>query len=235
MLRLAAHATMRGVSEIRKRDLQGMIFINGIEFSCRTEAGKCHVLGYGYDPQSSAMRGIVETGMSEACGEDGKAHRLSEGRGSLTDEERKTLQPLHSKGKPHLAAILVKRGLARNNDEAIRECARILSIPETAESTLRMPSVPYCRPAREFPYGRIRWEVREKMLRRRRAFRRQLALLMSYGIRGLECYYSKYSPKEAEKLAAAAAANGLFVSEEEAICTARRKPGLPGGQAEFPR
>ena len=119
---LTDHDTMRGVSEIRKRDLQGMIFINGIEFSCRTEAGKCHILGYGYDPQSSAMRGIVETGMAKRAAKMEKRIDYLRERGiTLTDEERKTLQPLHSKGKPHLAAILVKRGLARNNDEAIRE------------------------------------------------------------------------------------------------------------------
>ena len=52
---------------------------------------------------------------------------------------------------------------------------------------------------------------------------------MSYGIRGLECYYSKYSPKEAEKLAAAAAANGLFVSGGSDFHGAA-KPGLPAGR-----
>lgn len=225
---LTDHDTMRGVSEIRKRDLQGMIFINGIEFSCRTEAGKCHILGYGYDPQSSAMRGIVETGMAKRAAKMEKRIDYLRERGiTLTDEERKTLQPLHSKGKPHLAAILVKRGLARNNDEAIREYidpvhtgnSRI-DAKDAVGAILWAGGIPVWA----HPLGGQGEDAPSE-----EAFRRQLALLMSYGIRGLECYYSKYSPKEAEKLAAAAAANGLFVSGGSDFHGAA-KPGLPAGR-----
>ena len=62
---LTDHDTMQGVEEIRKRDLKGMTFINGIEFSCRSEAGKCHILGYGYDLRSRDMQDIVKAGMEK--------------------------------------------------------------------------------------------------------------------------------------------------------------------------
>ena len=37
-------------------------FISGIEFSCRDEYGKYHILGYGYDSEAGAIRSIVERG-----------------------------------------------------------------------------------------------------------------------------------------------------------------------------
>ena len=37
-------------------------FLTGAEFSCRDEAGRYHILGYGYDPDAPAIRQLVETG-----------------------------------------------------------------------------------------------------------------------------------------------------------------------------
>ena len=37
-------------------------FLTGIEFSCRDEKGKDHILGYGYDPDSESMRRTVGLG-----------------------------------------------------------------------------------------------------------------------------------------------------------------------------
>ena len=40
----------------------GPQFISGVEFSCRDEAGKYHILGYGYDPDGETIRQAVEKG-----------------------------------------------------------------------------------------------------------------------------------------------------------------------------
>ena len=225
---LTDHDTMRGVSEIRKRDLRGMTFINGIEFSCRTEAGKCHILGYGYDPESRAMRDIVEAGMAKRAAKMEKRIDYLKERGIiLTDEEMKTLEPLHSKGKPHLAAILVKRGLAQDNDEAIKEYVNPvhtgnsrIGAKDAVGAILRAGGIPVWA----HPLGGQGEEAPSED-----SFRSQLELLISYGIRGLECYYSKYSPKEAEKLAETAAENGLFASGGSDF-HGGAKPGLPAGR-----
>ena len=37
-------------------------FITGVEFSCKDEEGKYHILGYGYDPEAESIRKVVETG-----------------------------------------------------------------------------------------------------------------------------------------------------------------------------
>ena len=46
---LTDHDTIEGVEEIEPLIPKGLTFIRGIEFSCITKAGKCHILGYGYD------------------------------------------------------------------------------------------------------------------------------------------------------------------------------------------
>ena len=38
------------------------VFINGVEFSCRDDLGKYHILGYNYDPESESILHVVETG-----------------------------------------------------------------------------------------------------------------------------------------------------------------------------
>ncbi|MBR6268367.1 MAG: PHP domain-containing protein [Selenomonadaceae bacterium] len=46
---LTDHDTIDGVMEMESIVPKDMTFIRGIEFSCITAAGKCHILGYGYD------------------------------------------------------------------------------------------------------------------------------------------------------------------------------------------
>ena len=37
-------------------------FIRGIEFSCKTQVGKCHILGYGYDWHNEFFMSILAKG-----------------------------------------------------------------------------------------------------------------------------------------------------------------------------
>ena len=38
------------------------LFLTGAEFSCKDEEGKYHILGYGFDPDSEAIRQLVDLG-----------------------------------------------------------------------------------------------------------------------------------------------------------------------------
>ena len=38
------------------------LFIPGVEFSCKDELGKYHILGYAYDPASPSIRAVVAQG-----------------------------------------------------------------------------------------------------------------------------------------------------------------------------
>ena len=56
------HDTVAGALEMEHIVPQGVRYIRGVEFSCVSPAGKCHILGYGYDPDHPAFRGALEEG-----------------------------------------------------------------------------------------------------------------------------------------------------------------------------
>jgi len=56
---LTDHDTIRGALEMEKLVPDGIRFIRGIEFSCKTEVAKCHILGYNYDPEQAGFPDFV--------------------------------------------------------------------------------------------------------------------------------------------------------------------------------
>ena len=46
------------------------LFIRGVEFSCRDENGKYHILGYGYDPDTPGIEEVVRESLSADQGSD---------------------------------------------------------------------------------------------------------------------------------------------------------------------
>ena len=85
-------------------------FLPGVEFSCRDEDGKYHILGYGYDPASESMRSVVEKG---------HRNRMNKVRARLDflqtrfgfrfpEEELKALFKLDNPGKPHIGNLMVR-------------------------------------------------------------------------------------------------------------------------------
>ena len=57
------HDAIKGcnmIKEVLKAD--DPVFITGVEFNCRDEEGKYHILGYGYDPEAEAINRVVDMG-----------------------------------------------------------------------------------------------------------------------------------------------------------------------------
>ena len=60
---LTDHDDVKGYGMIRRGLQAGSPeVLSGVEFSCRDEEGKYHILGYGFDPDSAPIRKVVETG-----------------------------------------------------------------------------------------------------------------------------------------------------------------------------
>ena len=170
-------------------------FIPGVEFSCRDGEGKYHILGYGFDPESDALRAVVDHGHSL---------RMSKVRARLDfikaefgfdfpEEEIDALLALDNPGKPHIGNLMVKYGYAETKESAIKDYLDRLHFksghvaPEEAISgILAGGGVPVL--AHPF-YGSgdelIIGEEMEERLRR----------LKDFGIRGIEAFYSGFSPK----------------------------------------
>lgn len=193
------HDTIDGALEMEALVPEGVRFLRGIEFSCVSEAGKCHILGYGYEPQHPVFQAALEEGRQLRREKlERRIEHLRENFGvTLTDEETAWLRGLKSPGKPHLGRLLLNRGLAPDMNTAIK---RYLSgVPGRdrieAETAVRAIEAAGGVSSWAHPLG----GEGEKRLTSEQ-FENQLETLLGYGIRGLECWYSRYSMEEVSSL-----------------------------------
>ena len=98
-------------------------FIPGVEFACKDEEGKYHILGYAYDIDSESINATVEKGHSIRLKKlEARLEFLKERFGFVfPDREIKALHALSNPGKPHLGNLMVKYKFARSKEEAIRD------------------------------------------------------------------------------------------------------------------
>ena len=207
------HDTIRGAMAVKRIVPQGFRFIQGIEFSCRTQGGhKCHILGLNYDDNSLDFQAALRAG-DELRHQ--KFHRRIEILRSdfgitLTDDEIDSLLKIPSVGKPHLANLLVAKGLAQDKQDAItnyidkcRTGTSRIDAGLAVKAILSSGGIPvWAHPLG----GEGEQELPES------AFRVVLNELVSYGLRGLECWYSKYKSLKCEWLSKQAQRRGLFIS-----------------------
>lgn len=206
------HDTVFGVGEALEMTPPDMRFIPGVEFSCRTEKKNCHILGYGFAPDSEEIRAMVRkvSEMRRAKLELRISYLMNDRGIDLTKEEIADLRGRKSAGKPHLAKLIIKRGLAPDIATAIREyldpCPRAvirIAADEAIAAILAAGGIPVWA----HPLG---GETDRRLTETE--FDDQLDLLRSFGIRGLECHYSRYTAENTAFLLGRAERFGLLVS-----------------------
>jgi 3',5'-nucleoside bisphosphate phosphatase len=112
-LALTDHDTIGGVEEAAEEARRlGIDLIPGIEISCEFPApGTMHLLGYGVDPHSEVLRDLTSRLIE---GRDNRnpriVQKLNEMGVSVTMEEWENEARGTVVGRPHLAAILVRKG-----------------------------------------------------------------------------------------------------------------------------
>lgn len=206
------HDTIEGTMRMETIVPEEMKFIIGIEFSSITEAGKCHILGYGCDWNKRAFRNILEEGTEK------RRNKLNRRISFLRDEfgiklDEKDIAILRSNnsvGKPHLGNLLVSMGFASDKNEVIvkyidpckTETDRI-----DGEKVIQAILLSGGVPVWAHPLGGT--DEREVPVL---AFERQLDVLISAGLMGLECYYSKYTKLQVDMLIEAARKHDLCIS-----------------------
>jgi predicted metal-dependent phosphoesterase TrpH len=206
------HDTIDGALAMEALLPAGISYIRGVEFSCVSPGGKCHILGYGYDPAHPVFRAALQEG-SQLRREklENRIIHLREKFGiRLTEEELRWLRSLKSPGKPHLGRILADRGLAPDLSTAIKT---YLNLPN--EGSDRIPASLAIRaiahaggiPIWAHPLG----GEGERQLSKEK-FHAQLETLLSAGLQGLECFYSRYGKPEADFLMEQADRRGLLIS-----------------------
>jgi len=187
-------------------------FLAGVEFSCRDGEGKYHILGYGYDPDAAPIRALVEKGhalrMKKA--EARLAFLETEFGFSFPEEEVSRLLALDNPGKPHIGNLMVKYGYAETKERAIRQYIDQLHVqseyvrPEDAIRGIRESGgIPVlAHPVYGSGDQLILGAELETRVRR----------LKTYGLAGLEGFYSGYTEKLRGEVLALAELCKLYVT-----------------------
>ena len=210
---LTDHDAIAGAAQVKEnRGPDDPLFISGVEFSCKDDFGKYHILGYGYDPAAAAINELVETGHSSRLIKlDRRLDALKNQFGiGFSNEDISGLFANKNPGKPHLARLLVKYGYAADMKQAFSDYLNKLKIqnihfrPEEAISAiLQSGGIPVlAHPS----YGSGDELVLGADLDKR------LQRLIGDGLRGVEGYYSTFTPQMQSEVLGLAEKYDLYVT-----------------------
>ncbi|MBQ2468323.1 MAG: PHP domain-containing protein [Clostridia bacterium] len=187
-------------------------FITGVEFSCRDEEGKYHILGYGYDPDADPIQKTVELGHRLRVE---KVRRriefLSKEFGfSFPQEEIDALFAQDNPGKPHIANLMVRLGYAASKEQAFADYLNRMKFNSEyvrPEDAIRGIAESGGIPVLAHPcYGDgdqlILGEDMDRRLRR----------LTDFGLKGVEGFYSGFTPRLCRETLSFAERYGLYVT-----------------------
>ena len=207
---LTDHDTTAGVHEVEDDIPEGMEFFKGIEFSCKAGDIKCHILGYSYDDNHPDFMKALAA--AEAKREDKLTTRIEHLREvdgiELTADEIAELEAIPSAGKPHIANILMRRGIPGTRTEVINRYLEFgveSRIP--AELAIRAIKSSGGVAIWAHPLG-----GENEIHMNREEFEAKLKVLQAIGIEGLECFYSRYDDREIAMLLDIAESRRLLVS-----------------------
>ena len=209
---LTDHDTFEGVIELEKYKLNGVKFIKGIELTCKTKDVKCHILGYGIDTTNKNLKNLIEKGkILRKQKLDLRIEYLKNVHNIvLNEDELSWLYSRKSVVKTHLANVLVKRGLADNNLSAME---KYLDGCKTGNTRFDgFEAVDTLKSAGAIPVWAHPLGGEGEKHSKKEEFLLKLDTMIKAGIKGLECYYSRYNDFEIKFLVDCAKENNLLIS-----------------------
>ncbi len=206
------HDALKGCKVIAGLPDLDAAFITGVEFSCKDEEGKYHILGYGYDPDAKPINDLISKGHGFRMKKTKERLEFIKDRFGFefAKQEIKELLELDNPGKPHIANLMIKHGYANDKKEAIRKYidqkrfkSEYVRPDEAIRAILESGGIPVL--AHPF-YGNggdliIGEEMRERLVR-----------LIGFGIKGVEAYYSGFTDKLISQMLAFAEEYELYVT-----------------------
>ncbi len=122
-LALTDHDTIGGIEEAAAEAAKiGLDFLPGIEISCDYPPGTMHILGYGVDPKSPVLTEMTRQLIDGRDNRNPKIiAKLQELNVAITMEEVEAEAKGGVVGRPHIAAILVRKGYVSSIKQAFNE------------------------------------------------------------------------------------------------------------------
>lgn len=211
---LTDHDALKGcMAVLALRQPGDPLFLTGVEFSCKDELGKYHVLGYGYDPEAASIRAVIKLGHS---------YRMRKLRSRLEmlrrefgfvfpDDKLAALYREDNPGKPHIANLMVRMGFVGTKEEAF---ARYLNLKQQRSDDYVRPEEAISGilgaggiPVLAHPcYGDGDQLILGPELEQR------VERLTGFGLQGLEAFYSGFTDKLRAQVLELADAAGLYVT-----------------------
>lgn len=209
---LSDHDTVEGCLEMSKLIPNEIKFIPSVELTCKASLIKCHILGYNCDYTNSTLLNLIEKGKILRRNKlETRINYLKEVWNiKLNQDELAWLYSRKSVVKTHIANILVKRGLAPDNLSAMQKYLDGCKSGDTrftGEEAILAILASGGIPVWAHPLGgegETHFSKEE--------FLPKLKDMLNYGIKGLECYYSRYTLDESEFLVNCAIKNKLLIS-----------------------
>ncbi len=205
---LTDHDGLEGLPEAARRANElGITLVSGCEVSCLYQNSSLHVLCYFVvDGPGALQEELIRLQEDRAMRNERLITRLNELGIPITLEEVAERAGGRGIGRPHVAAVLVDRGVVKSIDEAFDRLlgtGRPAYIPKsrvTIETVIALTTRSGGVNAVAHPYslGLERYELEA-----------QVEEWAKVGLVGLESYYGRYSPELREQLAALARRNGL--------------------------
>ena len=188
------------------------VFITGVEFSCKDEEGKYHILGYGFDPSAQAINDTVRIGHGFRMEKmTARFEFLKNEFGfRFPKDEIESILALDNPGKPHLGNLMARYGFAENKDDAISNYINKLHVnekyirPEQAiESILKSGGIPVlAHPLFGSGDEKISPEEMED----------RLTKLKGFGLKGVEAFYSGFDMQQTAEMIDLAGKYNLYVT-----------------------
>lgn len=209
---LTDHDTIKGCKEMKTIIPDGVEFIPSIELTSKVDTVKCHILGYNCNPDNEKLNLLIEKGkLLRSRKLETRIKYLNDVWNiELTQEELEWLNTRRSVVKTHLANVLVRRGLAKDNLSAMRKYLDGCKTGnsrfdgyEAIEAVISAGGIPVWA----HPLGG-EGEIHSS----KEEFLTKLNIMKQAGIMGLECYYSRYSKEEIKFLVNSANENNLLIS-----------------------
>jgi len=210
-LALTDHDTVEGVDEVKRLGEQaGLVIVSGVEISTSLQQRTVHMLGYGIDAAAPALHLWLQPLQEGRERRNAIILHKLQGLGvDITAEEVSRISSCGQTGRPHIARLLVAKGVVDSFDAAFRqylgrhrpawEGRFSYSAAETIDMIHRAGGLAVlAHPGHLDPEMRAQPSlIRELVLR---------------GLDGLELHYPTHTRKMKKKLKAIAAEHGLLVT-----------------------